>query len=119
MQQAPALWRGLLVTLAASGAALVLSLTIGVAGAAARDLRVPVLSRLVAGYVELVRNTPLLVQIFFIVYGLPSIGLRLSLFWSGVAALGFWAGAFQVTNIRGGLSTVGAGPREAGAALGL
>lgn len=119
MQQAPALWHGLLVTLAVSGAALVLSLALGVVGAAARDLRVPVVSTVIAGYVELVRNTPLLVQVFFIVYGLPAVGVRLSLFWSGVAALGLWAGAFQVENIRGGLSTVGKGLREAGGALGL
>lgn len=117
--QVPALWRGLRLTLAVSGAALVLSLGLGVAGAVLRDLKVPVLSWLVTAYVELVRNTPLLVQIFFIVYGLPAVGLRLSLFWSGVAALGIWAGAFQVENIRGGLSTVGPGLREAAAALGL
>jgi polar amino acid transport system permease protein len=118
-QQLPALGRGLLLTLAVSGAALVVSLLIGLAGAAARDLRVPVLSWLAAIYVELIRNTPLLVQIFFIVYGLPAVGLRLSLFWSGVVALGLWAGAYQIENIRGGLSTVGKGVREAGLALGL
>jgi polar amino acid transport system permease protein len=119
VQQAPALWRGFLLTLAVSGAALVLSLLLGISGAMARDRQVPFLSQIVAGYVEVVRNTPLLVQIFFIVYGLPAIGLRLTLFWSGVVALGLWAGAFQVENVRGGLSTVGRGLREAGASLGL
>lgn len=119
VQQIPALARGLLMTLAVSGAALVLSLIIGVGGAAARDLKVPVLAPLVVCYVEAIRNTPLLLQVFFIVYGLPSIGIQLSLFWSGAVALGLWAGAFQIENIRGGLSTVGKGPREAGIALGL
>jgi polar amino acid transport system permease protein len=117
--QASALWHGLLLTLAVSFIALALSIVLGLIGAMLRDLRVPVLTWIVVAYVEFIRNTPLLVQIFFIVYGLPVIGVRLSLFWSGVVALGVWAGAFQVENIRGGLSTVGKGVREAGAALGL
>lgn len=117
--QFPALWRGLLMTLEVSLVAMALSIVIGTAGAAARQLRIPVLSPLVFAYVELIRNTPLLVQMFFIFYGLPAIGIRLSLFWSGVASLAVWAGAFQVENIRGGLSVVGRGLYDAGLALGL
>jgi ABC-type amino acid transport system permease subunit len=82
-------------------------------------LRVPLLAPLVAGYVEFIRNTPLLVQLFFVFFGLPAIGLTLSLFWSGVLALVLWAGAFQVENIRGGLTAVAPGLREAARALGL
>lgn len=115
----PALSRGLVLTLQISAAALLLSLLIGVLGAAARHLRVPVASALVAAYVEFIRNTPLLVQIFFIVYGLPALGLGLSLFWSGVLALSVWAGAFHVESIRGGCASVHKGLTEAGAALGL
>lgn len=57
-------------------------------------------------YVELVRNTPILVQLFFIFYGLPAAGLRLSLFASGVLCLSLWAGAYQIENLRGGMATV-------------
>ncbi len=117
--QMPALWRGLLVTLRVTGAAIVLSVVLGVLGAVIRHFRIPILSPIVWFYVELVRNTPLLVQIFFIFYGLPAIGMTLSLFWSGVLALVLWAGAFQVENIRGGLASVNKGLWEAGSALGV
>jgi His/Glu/Gln/Arg/opine family amino acid ABC transporter permease subunit len=116
--QWPALMRGLVMTMRVSAIAMVLSIVIGVVGAAFRILRVPVLSPLVAGYVEFVRNTPLLVQLFFIFYGLPSIGLRLSIFWSGVLCLTIWAGAFQVENVRGGLAAVSKGLEEAALSLG-
>lgn len=82
-------------------------------------LSVPVIDKLVIGYVEFIRNTPLLAQLFFIFYGLPGIGIRLSLFWSGVLSLTVWAGAYQIENIRGGLETVGKGLREAAFSLGL
>jgi polar amino acid transport system permease protein len=117
--QMPALWRGLLVTLQVSGAGIAISIVIGVLGATARHFDVPVLSRIVWFYVELIRNTPLLVQIFFIFYGLPATGITLSLFWSGVLALALWAGAFQIENIRGGLANVSKGLWEAGGALGM
>ena len=117
--QMPALMRGLVVTIEVSAISIVLSIVIGLAGAACRLMRVPVLAQAFAAYVEFIRNTPLLVQLFFIFYGLPAIGLKLSLFWSGVACLTLWAGAFQIENIRGGLAMVGKGLREAAEALGL
>lgn len=119
MAQMPALMRGLVVTIEVSAISIALSIVIGLAGAACRLMRIPVLAQGFAGYVEFIRNTPLLVQLFFIFYGLPAIGLKLSLFWSGVVSLTLWAGAFQVENIRGGLATIGKGLREAAEALGL
>jgi polar amino acid transport system permease protein len=119
MEQWPALMRGLWLTVLVSALSIVLSIVVGVLGAAARVLRVPVLDKLVVGYVEFIRNTPLLAQLFFIFYGLPGLGLRLSLFWSGVLCLTVWAGAYQIENVRGGLETVGKGLREAAFSLGL
>ena len=119
VRQLPALGAGLLLTVQISAVAILLSLAIGLAGAVARALKVPVLSQLVAGYVELIRNTPLLVQIFFVFFGLPTIGMRLSLFWSGTVALALWAGAFQAENMRGGLAALAGGLSEAARALGL
>src|SRR5688500_978575 len=55
----------------------------------------------------------------FYFYGLPSLGLRLSIFWSGVVALTVWASAFQIENFRAGLAAVGHGVRDASASLGL
>lgn len=119
MAQWPALMRGLWLTVQVSALSIVLSIVVGVLGAAARVLKVPVLDKLVVGYVEFIRNTPLLAQLFFIFYGLPGLGLRLSLFWSGVLCLTVWAGAYQIENVRGGLETVGKSLREAAFSLGL
>lgn len=117
--QAPALMRGLGLTIQVSLISIVLSVAIGLVGAGIRMLKVPALSQLVIGYVEFIRNTPLLAQLFFIFYGLPEIGLRLSLFWSGVVCLTVWAGAYQIENVRGGLLAVGKGLLEAAQSLGL
>jgi len=117
--QWPALMRGLWLTVQVSALSIVLSILVGVLGAAVRLLQVSVLDKLVVGYVEFIRNTPLLAQLFFIFYGLPGLGLRLSLFWSGVLCLTVWAGAYQIENVRGGLETVGKGLREAAFSLGL
>jgi len=117
--QWPALLDGLLMTLRVSLLAIGLSLVIGVVGGAVRLFRVPLLAQLAAVYVEVIRNTPILVQLFFIFYGLPAVGLGLSLFWSGVVCLSLWAGAYQIENLRGGLATVERGMRQASLALNL
>ncbi|MDH0620273.1 amino acid ABC transporter permease [Pseudomonas fulva] len=119
IEQWPALLDGVLMTLRITALAILCSLLIGVLGGAVRVMKAPVLSQAVALYVELIRNTPILVQLFFIFYGLPAIGLGLSLFWSGVVCLSLWAGAYQIENIRGGLATVERGMREASLALSL
>ncbi|MDH0745105.1 amino acid ABC transporter permease [Pseudomonas sp. GD03842] len=117
--QWPALLDGVLMTLKVSLLAIAFSLLIGILGGAARAFRIPGLAQMVVLYVELIRNTPILVQLFFIFYGLPAIGMELSLFWSGVLCLSLWAGAYQVENMRGGLSTVEHKMREASMALSL
>jgi polar amino acid transport system permease protein len=119
MMQWPALLDGVLMTLRVSLLAISCSLLIGILGGAVGSFRIPILSQAVVLYVELIRNTPILVQLFFIFYGLPAIGLELSLFWSGVVCLSLWAGAYQVENIRGGLATVEQKMREASMALSL
>lgn len=119
MRQIPALRAGLALTVQASGLAMLIALGIGLFGASFRALKLPLLAPMVVGYVEFIRNTPLLVQLFFVFFGLPAVGLTLSLFWSGVLALSLWAGAFQTENIRGGLAAVAPGLSEAARALGL
>jgi polar amino acid transport system permease protein len=119
LAQVPALLRGLGMTLVVTAISMLLSVVIGLAGAAVRTQRVPVLAQVVAGYVELVRNTPILVQLFFLFYGLPTVGLKMSLFWTGVVCLTLWGGAYQIENIRGGFAAVDKGLREAALALNL
>jgi polar amino acid transport system permease protein len=95
------------------------SVVVGLAGAAAIVLRVPVLRPLVRGYVELVRNTPLLVQVFFLFFVAPSLGVTLSPFAVGCAALAAWGGAYNVENVRAGLEAVGPRYLEGAQALGF
>ena len=115
----PDLLQGLWVTLLVSLMAIVFSLVIGTVCACLRVFRVPVLSQAATAYVQFIRSTPLLVQIFFIFYGLASLGLRLDGFWAGVLALSLWGGAYNTENIRGGLAAVDKGLREAASSLGL
>lgn len=115
----PELLQGLVVTLKISVMSIVIAVVVGVAGAAVRALKVPVLSQLVMFYVSFVRNTPLLVQIFFIFYGLPAIGMGLSIYGSGLLALAAWGGAYNIENVRGGFLAVPGGLHEAARSLGL
>lgn len=115
----PSLIDGLGMTLLVSGVAIVLSLLIGLVGAYFRASGIRALSAIVVAYVEFIRGTPFLVQIFFIFYGLPNIGIVLSTFWSGVAALTLWASAFHIESFRAGLATVSPGVQDASASLGL
>src|SRR5215204_4070308 len=115
----PDLMSGLKVTLMVSLLAILFSGAIGAAGAALRTSDFKPAEYAVTAYVEFIRGTPYLVQIFFIFYGLPSLGVRFSVFWSGVIALTVWASAFQIENFRAGLAAVGHGVRDASASLGL
>jgi ABC-type amino acid transport system permease subunit len=69
--------------------------------------------------VEIIRNTPILVQIFFIFFGLPEIGIKLSTFTVAWLAVMVWGGAFNTENFRAGFEAVPARLREAGYALGF
>lgn len=115
----PDLMRGLGMTLLVSGLAILLSLMLGAIGCALRVSRLRPAVWAVAAYVEFIRGTPYLVQIFFIFYGLPSLGVKLSIFWSGVLALTVWASAFHIESFRAGLSSVSRDIRNASASLGL
>lgn len=115
----PALLRGALLTLQVSALAIALAAAVGVGVAAARTAPLPPLRWLGAAYVEVFRNTPLLVQIFFVFFGLPRVGLRLSPFQSGLLALSLYTAAYNAEVFRAGLEAVPRGLREAAAALGL
>jgi polar amino acid transport system permease protein len=69
--------------------------------------------------VELIRNTPFIVQLFFIFFGLPSLGLRLSALQAAVLAMTVNLTAYSIEIVRAGIEAVPAGQREAGLALGL
>jgi polar amino acid transport system permease protein len=92
---------------------------IGVMLGAARAHRIPVISQLAAVYVEVIRNTPILVQIFMLFYALPQVGIRLEAFTVAWLAVTIWGGAFNTENFRAGFEAVPERYREAGAALGF
>jgi putative glutamine transport system permease protein len=112
------LW-GLVVTLEISALALVIALVLGIVVAVFRVAPSRALRRIGTGYVELFRNIPLLVQIFFLFFALPSAGIVLPAFWCGVLALGIYTAAFVAEAIRSGISAVAAGQLEAALASGL
>jgi polar amino acid transport system permease protein len=95
------------------------ALALGVVLGAARAHRVPVLSQLAAGYVELVRNTPLLVQVFLLYFGMPQLGVRLTAFQAAWIAVTVWGGGFNIENFRAGFEAVPAQYREGAYALGF
>jgi polar amino acid transport system permease protein len=116
-------WRehhdGLVNTHKVSLIAIAGSAVIGIVLGAARAYRVPVVSQLAAVYVEVIRNTPILVQIFMIFFALPQLGIRLDAFTVAWLAVMIWGGAFNTENFRAGFEAVPYRYREAGYALGF
>jgi His/Glu/Gln/Arg/opine family amino acid ABC transporter permease subunit len=115
----PDLLRGLGRTLVVSAIAIAGAFFIGALLGAARAHRIPVVSQLAAAYVEVIRNTPILVQIFFLFFGLPQLGLKLDAFTVAWLAVMVWGGAFNTENFRAGFEAVPYRYREAGLALGF
>jgi polar amino acid transport system permease protein len=110
---------GLGHTLEVSAIAIVGAFFIGVVLGAARAHRVPVVSQIGAVYVEVIRNTPILVQIFFLFFGLAQLGIRFEAFTVAWLSVMVWGGAFNTENFRAGFEAVPLRYREAGLALGF
>ncbi len=115
----PLFLKGVLLTVEISFLAILLGLPIGILGALARTSRFKILNLLGAVYVEVFRNTPLLIQIFIIFFGLPGIGIKLSPYVSGLTALVLYVGAYNTEVMRAGLEAVPRGQVEAAKSLGL
>lgn len=110
---------GAWLTLKLSALAMVLGLAVGIAGAQAKVSSSRMLRGLVQGYVEAIRNTPFLVQLFFIYFGLPSLGLRLTPDQAALLAMVVNLGAYATEIVRAGIEAVPKGQIEAGHSLGL
>ena len=108
------LWQAFLNTLKVSAIAIVGASLIGVTLGAARANRIPVISQLGAVYVEIVRNTPILLQIFMVFYALPQFGILLDQFTVAVLTVMIWGGGFNTENFRAGFEAVPVRYREAG-----
>jgi glutamate transport system permease protein len=111
--------RGFLTTLQLLLVSGVLSLLLGTLLAAMRVSPVPALRRAGAGYVTLVRNTPLTLVFFFVVFGFPALGIDISFFARAVVSLSAYTAAFVCEAVRAGINTVHVGQAEAARALGM
>jgi polar amino acid transport system permease protein len=110
---------GVLLTLQLSVVTMLIGMAIGVVAAAMRTGRVPVLRASAAIYVEAFRNTPLLVQLFIIFFGLPALGLRMTANEAAVVGLSVNVGAYIAEIVRAGIQSVHRSQVEAGLSLGL
>jgi len=115
---APLILEGLRVTVYVSLLSFALALVIGVAVGILRS-KSPRMRAVFSPYVELFRGTPLLIQLFFIYYGLPTMGLTLDSFSAGVLGLGLNGGAYISEIIRGALLSVDKGQQDAAFSFGF
>ena len=115
----PALFWGATVTLRVTVLSIVIGLLIGIVAGLARVWPNTFLRTVSAAYIELVRGTPLLVQIFLVYFGLPALGLNLDPFVAGIIAMGVNSGAYVGEIVRGGIESIAQGQMEAALSLGM
>lgn len=106
-------------TLLLTGIGTVAGLAIGILGAVSRAWRLTPFDRLFAVYVELIRNTPFLVQLFFIFFGLPALGVQLDEWQAAILAVVVNLGAYSTEIIRAGIEATPKGQIEAALSLAL
>ncbi|MCH4875582.1 MULTISPECIES: amino acid ABC transporter permease [Pseudomonas] len=119
LQNSDLLLRGALFTLELTAIGTVLGVGLGIVGALARAWNIRPFSTLFGIYVELIRNTPFLVQLFFIFFGLPALGLHISEWQAAVLAMVINLGAYSTEIIRAGIQAIPKGQLEAASALAM
>ncbi len=97
--------------------AFVLAMALGLLTALAGASKSRLLRGIASVYIEAIRNTPVLLQIFIVFFGLPSMGLTLDDYWAGVIALGVNVGAYLAEVFRAGIQSVPKGQLEVAAAI--
>ena len=115
----PLLAQGLVATVKISFLSIIFGTVAGFLLGLATFLPIPPLRWFVRGYVDFVRGTPLLIQVFLVYFALPVIGINLSEFWAGVAALTFNAAGFIADIVRAGISAIDRGQSEAAKSIGM
>jgi polar amino acid transport system permease protein len=115
----PYLLRGAGMTILLTIASMALALVIGLVVALMRMARSRVLRVVSGAYVEVIRGTPLLVQLFIIYYGLPQYGIRFDAFTAGIIGLSTNYGAYLAEVYRAGIQSIDRGQWEAGESIGL
>ncbi|HEY2024955.1 amino acid ABC transporter permease, partial [Paraburkholderia sp.] len=107
------------LTLQVTVLAFVLAVVLGLLTALASASPLALIRWIARAYVEIIRNTPVLLQIFIVFFGLPSAGISLDAYWAGVIALGLNVGAYLSEVFRAGIQSVPRGQLEAAGILGL
>lgn len=115
----PEFLAGALLTIRLTVISIVLGFVVGTVCAVIRVWGGPILRRLVGGYVELIRNTPLLVQIFIVYFGLATMGLKIGAETSAIIALVINVGAYTTEIMRAGIQSIPRTQLEAADCLGL
>lgn len=115
----PRFYEALLLTLKIGWLGILLSLVLGIIGAAVIYFKVPIIRRIISIYIELFRNTPLLVQLFFIYFALPKIGTKITAEKCGITGLGLLGGAYMIETLRSGLEAVEKVQFESAMSLGM
>lgn len=119
LAQGDLLLKGALFTLQLTAVGTLFGVALGVLGAVARAWRLKPFDVLFGVYVELIRNTPFIVQLFFIFFGLPALGVRLTEWQAAVLAMVINLGAYSTEIIRAGIQAIPKGQLEAAAALAM
>lgn len=115
----PLYWDGFLATLRLTLVSAVAALALGTFLGTCRVSPIPTLRGLGTVYVELIRNTPLTLVFFFLVFAAPQLGLKLPFFTTALVALSVYTAAFVCEAVRSGVNSVGVGQAEAARAIGL
>ncbi|MBP2511262.1 polar amino acid transport system permease protein [Agrobacterium tumefaciens] len=115
----PMLADGIIGTLKMSSLSMVFGLSLGIVFMSMRMSKQSVLRTIAIGYIELIRNTPILVQVFFVFFGMPALGIRLSGEQAAILAMTLNCAAYAAEIVRGGVQSIRPGQIEAGRALGL
>lgn len=108
-----------ILTLRIGFTGIILSFVTGIFCAIVRYWKIPVLNVIVRVYTELSRNTPLLIQLFFLYFALPRLGIKLSSQACGIIGLTFLGGSYMAETFRSALGTVGRPQLESGMCIGL
>ena len=119
LDSVPAFWRAALLTLQVFGLGVFFAGVAGFICAIVVFFRLKILSKIAAAYIEFARNTPLIIQLFFLYYGLGRWGLQLSSFTCTVLGLAFLGGGYLAESFKSGFDAVSRQQFEAGLSLGL
>ncbi|CAN7745529.1 MULTISPECIES: amino acid ABC transporter permease [Ensifer] len=115
----PMFLEGAIQTLRMSAISMVAGLSLGIVFMLMRMSKLAAVRMIAVGYIELIRNTPFLVQIFFIYFGMPTLGIKLDGEEAAILAMSLNCAAYAAEIVRGGVQSIRPGQIEAGRALGL